>query len=657
MIPIIEARTLIQFKPEELWEWLDGRFYIVFEDGVEYLTNHVETIISAHYWHFHRYFPELPILHQHHLAAHHNGKIIKKDTMNKLCQRIHFDAGSVMKLNHVEEREILSKLSFFCTNMMYNDFCERSEVYMDSIDILDFYELMDRKEMLEVSASKEQSREYIDRIYDAANAILNSLDDEDLKNPIIRGRHNGTCKFEQAKQCIAARGVMTHIDGVTIPTPIINGFADGLSDDFEIITESLSAQKALLHAEAPLEDTSYFARRLATLTMLVERVRYGDCGSQEYLNFRVKPNDVKNILGSFYLNEETNQLEEITMASASKIVGKMIKMRTAYACTLEDPHEICSTCFGTLYYNINPGSNIGYTSSSNLCSKSQQLVLSTKHVIVSAMGGIIILTAGAKTWFKPMRNMSIGILPEVKNKVKMKFLGYECFGLTDIQSTNNIDDLLPSRISKINTVVMMSTTSGINIDIPVTLANSDRSAVFSRPFLLYLKVHGWEITETGDFIVDLKYWDASDPIFILPEAESDYAMHAKHISYVIESKMDEIEDRLNPQSPAATLIELFDVVNSKLDINISLLSVLIYASMVADGQNDNYGLARNNPNRSLGVARHTILNRSLGTALAYNYQANTLTSARTFFGGNRPDGPMDVYISPNEVSQHYKDKW
>ena len=657
MIPIIEARTLVMIKPEELWNWIDGKFYLQFEDGMEILTNHVETIISAHYWHFHRYFQEVPITHQHHIAAHHNGKVIKKDTYNKLCQRILFDTGSVVNLTHVKDREILTKLAFFCTNMMYNDFCERSEKYMDSIDILDFFELMNNEEMEEVRKKKTQTRQYVDEIYDVASKLLNATDEKSLNNPIVRGRHNGTVKYDQAKQCIGARGVMTHIDGVTIPTPIVNGFADGLTDVFEVIVESLSAQKALLYAEAPLEDTSYFARRLATLTMLVERIVYGDCGSQEYLNFRVKPKDVKNILGNFYLNEETNQLEEITMGSASKIVGKMIKMRTAYACTLENPHEICSTCFGTLYYNTGHNTNIGYSASSNLCSKSQQLVLSTKHVIVSAVGGVIALSPNAREWFKAMKNMSVGILPEVKNKIKLKFLSFECFGLTDIATTNDINDLLPSRISKINTCVIMTLFNGAQVELPVTIANSDRSAVFSRQFLLYLKIHGWELTEQGDFIIDLKHWDAAQPMFVLPEAESDYAMHAKHISYVIESKMDEIDERLNPQSPAATLIELFDVVNSKLDINISLLSVLIYASMIADGQNDNYNLARNSPYRSLGVARDTVLNRSLGTSLAFNYQAQTLTEARTFFGGNRPDGPMDVLISPKEVTEHYKDKW
>jgi hypothetical protein len=101
---------------------------------------------------------------------------------------------------------------------------------------------------------------------------------------------------------------------------------------------------------------------------------------------------------------------------------------------------------------------------------------------------------------------------------------------------------------------------------------------------------------------------------------------------------------------------LFELVNSKLNVNIALLEVIIYAAMVKNAAEGDYGLARNSPNRTLGVSKQTLVNRSLSAAYAYEKQTMTLSDPASFFNKNRPDSIFDVFVAPRETVMFYKDK-
>lgn len=97
-----------------------------------------------------------------------------------------------------------------------------------------------------------------------------------------------------------------------------------------------------------------------------------------------------------------------------------------------------------------------------------------------------------------------------------------------------------------------------------------------------------------------------------------------------------------------------DLVNSKLNVNVACLAVIIYASMIADGSNDQYGLARNSPTASLGVADKTIWCRSLSPQLAYKKQHEVVIDPRSFYLLDRPDSVFDAFIDPKSVVERYK---
>ena len=121
---------------------------------------------------------------------------------------------------------------------------------------------------------------------------------------------------------------------------------------------------------------------------------------------------------------------------------------------------------------------------------------------------------------------------------------------------------------------------------------------------------------------------------------------------MIESNMNSIDERQRPDSPLATLQELSSLVISKLEIPLSCLEVIIYASMVPS--KNNHAMARNWENTVLGIARNTIYSRSLSCAYAFQGHSDFMLDPKSFFPHFRPDNQMDVFFSPEQVIAEFE---
>ena len=108
-------------------------------------------------------------------------------------------------------------------------------------------------------------------------------------------------------------------------------------------------------------------------------------------------------------------------------------------------------------------------------------------------------------------------------------------------------------------------------------------------------------------------------------------------------------------SPELLLQKLFNIVNYKLDVNISLLEGIIYAFMARDYAAEDYHIGGYTKeggepaNRSLYQLHDIVANRSLGAAYGWERVINLIKSPRSFGGINAVDHPMDVTIKPHEV--------
>ena len=266
---------------------------------------------------------------------------------------------------------------------------------------------------------------------------------------------------------------------------------------------------------------------------------------------------------------------------------------------------------------------------------------------------LLISGEGQAYFTKGKDNVSYMLLPSVlKKQPRLVVDNREAYGLTDVSLIENTDDLNPTRVSSITTIAMITDENGTEITMPITVSQQKRNALLTKELLRYVKVNGWSLDNHGNFVIDLKSWDVKQPLLKLPETEYNFSAHSAQVAAMIESKVTELTDRTSPESPAATLLELFDLVNSKLNVNIALLEVIVYASMIHGV--DCYDLGRNTDRPVLGIANMTIKNRSIANVMGYKEQANTLLNPKSFFKLNRPDSLFDVLIRPREVIEYRK---
>lgn len=671
----IRARDLLGYSTDELWNSICQPFIIVFDDGAELETTDREVLYSSYFWDFHRKYPNTPLLQHHHVAYVLRGKALTSKTHIELMGLIYWDVVETYQLNTPRERDVLSRVVYEITNNMYVDLSYRAESSVVSIDILDFINVTRHPEIKAVmdnlsyghpGMSCDYGRSTIEDAYKKLLDVLNNSPDLD-GNALARSMRAKMVNANQVLQCVGPRGFLTHVDGMVMPVPVLSSYTTGMRTLYDSAAESCSAAKALYFSESPLQDSEYFARRLQLTCMPVERLYIGDCGSKDYIPWYVKPpleangrqvyaGDLKFIVGKYYLDEASGHLRVVTI-NDTHLYKRTIMMRNVFGCKHPDPHSVCSVCFGKLSENVTPEANIGHVCAATMTRQTSQSVLSTKHLDASSKSEPIILTDAGKTFFTVGGNGNTFMLRKetVHDKIQMVVSQAEAPGLTDIHVVMNIDDINPARITEVEYVEFRQLgKDGDYHQSQICVSQNGRRAMFTTDFLKYLKVHRWEQDARGNFVFDFTHWDYTKPIMTLPEMEYSFALHSHQIAEIIESRMKEIGERMKPESPAATLSELFDLVNSKLNVNLALLEVILYATMISNGEIDDFGLARNSPTRSLGVADMTLRNRSLSAAYAYEKQLMLITDPRSFFKLGRPDSVFDAFIAPKEVVEAYK---
>ena len=663
----IHARTLLQYDTEQLWDILGVyKFILVFDDGGTVETTSREAIYSSYFWDLIRHYPNTPLLARHHVSAVLKGGYLNAKTHINMLRTIYWDVVEAYGLDTPVKRDPLSKLTVDVSNDHYNKLTYRVEEFVVSIDILDFIEIEDAPRVAVQLENIQPTNESIDACY---SAIKETIYKDPLysENGLVKACRSNTVDIKQVLHCVGPVGYPTEVDSFLMPTPILRSFTQTLRSLYNVMAEERSAAKSLFFSEDPLEQAEYFARRLQILCMSVERLHYEDCGSTDYVDWYLKPDqydsvdghlirkgDLEFMEGKYYLDEPTGRLK-ILRKSDTHLYGTNVKLRSVLTCKHSDKAGVCSVCFGDLASNAPDGINLGHLCAATMTQQTSQSVLSTKHHNASATAEPVQINPIARTYFQNGKDRNAFYLrPEVKSTVKMIISSKDAEGLTDILLTSKFEDLSPNRISAMDTIYMQFNRGADLVTTPVPVSQHTRKAMLSGEFLGHLREFGWETDPTGTFIFDLSTWDTTKPIMKIPEMEYSYAQHSSQIAAMIESSMQDIGDRMKPESPVKTLTELFDLVNAKLSVNLACLEVIIYASMVAGGEDGSYGLSRGSATASLGVANYVIWNRSLGAAYTYESQADVIIDPASFIQGDRPDSPLDVFIAPKEVVEAYQ---
>jgi hypothetical protein len=656
----IIARKLLGYKTEELKNILTGRFILVFDNAVEIQTNDRETLYSSFFWDFHRLYPLMTLEPTHHVRSLLQKENLSSKTHIELLSVIYRDAIKAYSAHKNEVKDDLVRLIYQVTNNLYNAMIHETEKSVMSIDILDFIEVNDHPVVQKAFDELQPTPDSIEKTYqDIMNVILKDKALE--KNTLVKSVKSKMVNSNQVLQCVGPRGFVSEVDGAIMAIPVDRSYTQGMRTLFNTIAESRTAAKSLYFSESPLQDSEYFSRRLQLVCMVVEKLHRVDCGSRKYLEWRVKPKivaqgkeiypgDLKFLVGKYYLDETSNTLRIISKYD-THLEDTVVKLRSVLYCQHTDPHGVCEVCFGQLSENIADHMNLGHICAATMTRQTTQSVLSTKHLDVSSRSDPIKYTPALLEYFvENTKSTEYKLKPMLKTAhLKLIIANTDLHGFTDIKHTENLDDIDPSRISAIDKVGFSTQNFSDDTPVAVTVEQHGRKAIVSTEFLKYAKKYGWTINSSHAFVFDMSQWDYNHPVLKLPNMEYSFAKHSKQIAEIIESKMAEFSERNKPESPVKTLFELFDLVNSKITVNIALLEVIIYAMMVNNSEENNYSLARNSPKATLGVRDDVIMNRSLSAAYGFEHQVQYVFNPYSFYKDKRPDHPLDVMFCPEDV--------
>lgn len=665
----IHARQLVEYTPEQLLEGLPRRLVIVFDDNTALETTGKKAYYTSFFWQIYKTHPNTPLLPQHYVDAALKGAPLNSSTHTVLAEAIVRSVEQAYQLDTPEKREVLSKYVYKCgCEDIHNNLSKAAETSVAPIDILDVIGLATNPTIVEAVAKTTAHADSINALYKVVDDVVKK-DPTMRDNALVKAMQAKIVNFQQVCQSVAARGFPTEIDGKIFRVPITGNYLTGVSRLYEFAADSCGARKALNNSEAPLQDAEYFARRLQFLAMVVERIAPGDCGTQKHMSWVIKPpqyddsgskiyaGDLEFMSGKYYL-DEVNGGYKVIKGDDPSLYGKTLQLRSVLFCKHEDPHAVCEVCFGQLSRNISRFANLGHLCAATMTQQTSQSVLSTKHLVVSGVGAPIVLNAMTSKFFTVSEKKTEYILlPEYK-KMNLRIVvpRYDAIGLTDIANAN-MEDISPDRISSLTTVGFHFEADGRVFNEDVEVQQGSRRGIISPAFLNYLKGlyamnNRWTLDEHNNFVFDMANWDYSQPIFMLPQMEYSYSEHSHEIARTIESSMKNITDREKPDSPTVTLQQLFTLVNTKLNVNLAALEVIVYACMIPSKHD--YGLARNAPAPILGVAKKIIAGRSLGVAYAYERHKDLITNPQSFMPHNRPNSVFDVFIDPKEVVREYR---
>lgn len=536
----ILARDLLKFDADTIWDNLRGEFTLIFDDG-EIKTSHHTTCYSHVFWEFHKEFPNLPLQKKHHADSVIKGGAINADTHRKLFDNIVWDLRDIYKDRGLEMIDIVERVYWY-NNKLHNLCMTRLGKYIPGLDIRDFIEVMNHpivkaNEQLLKDEPKDtnsvRNQAIIDQVTENVKKVLHSPNYLP-NNQVVKIVRSNLVRAAQAYQSLGVRGYLTDTDSKIFPYPIMSGWVNGIHKLHDILIESRSAAKALFNSKAPLQDAEYTSRKYQIVGIGLKTLHPGDCGSDRYLNWYVKPveighdnsaltkGDLPGLVGKYYLNKETGKLDVIKETD-THLIGTTIKIRSIVAgCYHHDPYGVCTTCFGEMSDNLPPRTNIGYTANATVAGESSQNILSTKHYDGSAVIETIVIPGDDAAFIKASTdNSSYILLPQKRGcRVQIAISASEAMSLTDVADVADVRELEITRVTAMTTLsIVITDKHGVINYYPVQVCVGKRLSSFTHKMLDHIKRTGWTLDTSDDkgrFLFDMEGWDYDQPITSLP---------------------------------------------------------------------------------------------------------------------------------------------
>lgn len=655
------ARDLLKVSHKDIWSFLpDAPIRVQFDDGT--LETHARhTILSYYCWWAQARWPNTPLLMEHHIG---NAQLTG-DTILELMERGLWLAADY---NLDVHSEVFSKLAKEEIQRVYNDFTYNLEEYVTSINALHFIEILDLPEVRAVN-DHLQSLNLSDPGV-LANAKYEIADAQDkLKTALkrrgtLRGNRlmetvqSGIYSIGQVLQCVGPRGLGQDIDGNVFDKPIMYGFAQGITQLHDSAVESRSAALALMLAKAPLSQVEYFNREMQLVVApLCNLYRGEDCGSTEYTPWTVQRDNLKVLVGLYYkLLSDAPEVaaDRWIRQSDTHLIGKTILLRTALTCNHYDAHGVCGKCFGRLARSVPDFTNIGHVSVVELCARVSQNVLSTKHLVGSAIVSEFVVQQCDAPYIKVLNSgFTIGLNSKLDLRKTWIIVDKEYApAIADINLVSNIGDLSIDRISLMNEVTfeIQEEDDDDSSFRPVVVGGGTRLSSFSIPFLRYLSKYGYEVQSNGSLRISLANWDHDAELWAMPRKHASMLEFLDEVKSLVKTDSSTKANKGNSDSVQAglgtALVDFHDMVAQKFPINITHLAIILRATMIRSAVDNDYRLPEPGSSRMFGRYKQLMRYRSLSAWCAHQEQSDMPEDPASYLQNNRPWHPFDVILVP-----------
>jgi hypothetical protein len=390
----------------------------------------------------------------------------------------------------------------------------------------------------------------------------------------------------------------------------------------------------------------------------------GDCGSTHYIDFPVRgkeidpdtkeviyPGDLQNLVGKWYLDQESGNLKLIKSTSTD-LIGKTIKIRDLFGCRHADKHGACATCVGDLSLYFYVSSIAGHQATVTLIKDISQKVLSTKHHDGSATIGGIVVDPQYRPYIRLADNddSSYCINKDLKGTLKLVIRKQDAANLIDIREVDDVKLLNIYRTSHISKIVLQISNEDVIDSISMDVSFNRREASLTYYALSMIKSsNNWDVDKRGNYIIDISDWDRDEPILVMPMVQYNMADFGTDVAKLLESTVSDSAMRDKAIDPYELLFQFYELVSVKQPTNIAVLEIIMMGILIESAENNRYHMPKPNTERGVGVMVEIMQNRSMAAAMAFQGHTSLLLNPASFLVTDRPDHPYDALLMPNEV--------
>lgn len=547
--------------------------------------------------------------------------------------------------------------------------------HVSSINILDLLELQFKPKLLEAiaNANKHKEPSYISETYKVLDDIMHH--DKDVEdNPLRIGYITKNFRIPQIQQMLACIGFGSEVNNVIFSHPITTTYVLGLQDAYEVGVTARDAIKACAALSDEIRTAEYTSRTLQMVTSNFMNVVDGDCGSTDYYDWFIQDSDkkLKEVVGKYYLNEETGKVEIIT-PEHKHLRGTFVKLRHINGCKHKSPRHCCFVCYGISAVNYPYLSRIGHANAAEAMQIHSQKTISTKHHVGTSNFLPYELPVGMDRIFKVFKNKSADRIENTKVGIREDFIkkNYKYTmhidkdnmkGIKDLNTVTNLDSINPSSITAIdsfyieitNTKDNSVTYEDVNIGMNVSSKNSTKRRIntgFLRSeFLKFIINDGvnrrYYMDNAGKYVIDITDWNFKEPIFEFKLVQVNSNNFIKDIKELL-ARLDPIDADIE-----TTISSFSNILNDGYDIPFNVTEALVAGFVVKDPLHGDYSCGRG-ISKDVANLVTIIKHWSLGAVLGYEKQTSFIFDY-TMFGRNINNHLLDGLLCPQEVYEEEK---